>query len=214
MTTEPPEDEVDPEYESVRVTPVQLRSSKRVSNILDAAAGYIQENGYETLTTAIVAKRSAASIGTVYRYFPDRLAMLRTLAARNLGRAEHALSKALTEAEPKTLSDALDVVAGCMEDLYRNEPGYRSVRAGDPIDIRPMPVSRMGNQHLEQLMIEEFSQSLSISFDSKARLALETGFDALDSLLARAFKRIERGDKTVVTQARRIFHLIVEDGLA
>lgn len=201
-------------YGPVRVAPVQLRSTKRVSNILDAAADYVAKNGYETLTTAAIAETSGASIGTIYRYFPDRLAMLQTLAGRNQQRALDTLRSAIREAKPATLTEALDVVVDCMEGLFRDEPGYRSVRAGDPIDIRPVTEARMGNQELAQLMIEEFSDTLGTRFDSAGRLALETGFEALDALLARAFLRLERGDKAIVAEARRVFHLLVDDALA
>ena len=119
-------------YGPVRVAPVQLRSTKRVSNILDAAANYVAQHGYETLTTAAIAETSGASIGTVYRYFPDRLAMLQTLAGRNQQRALEALRQAIRDAKPETVSAGLDAVVDCMEGLFRNEAGYRSLRAGDP----------------------------------------------------------------------------------
>jgi len=200
-------------YGPVRVAPVQLRSTKRVSNILDAAAGYVAQNGYETLTTAAVAETSGASIGTVYRYFPDRLAMLQTLAGRNLQRALEALRQAIRDAKPDTVTAGLDVVVDCMEDLFRNEPGYRSLRAGDPLDIRPVSEARMGNGELAHAMIEEFTDILDVRFDSAARLALETGFEALDALLARAFLRVDRGDKAIIAEARKVFHLIVAEAI-
>ena len=200
-------------YGPVRVAPVQLRSTKRVSNILDAAASYVAQNGYETLTTAAVAETSGASIGTVYRYFPDRLAMLQTLAGRNLQRALEALRKAIRDAKPDTVTAGLDVVVDCMEDLFRNEPGYRSLRAGDPLDIRPVSEARMGNGELAHAMIEEFTDILDVRFDSAARLALETGFEALDALLALAFLRVDRGDKAIIAEARKVFHLIVAEAI-
>jgi AcrR family transcriptional regulator len=213
VNTKKSEDNIIAGYGPVRVAPVQLRSTKRVSNILDAAAAYVSQNGYETLTTAAIAETSGASIGTIYRYFPDRLAMLQTLAGRNQQRALDALRDAIRTAKPSTLSEGLDVVFDCMEGLFRQEPGYRSIRAGDPIDIRPVSEARMGNQELSQLMIEEFSTTMGMSFDSKGRLALETGFEALDALLVRAFLRVERGDKAILAEARRIFHLIVADAV-
>lgn len=209
MNTKKSEENIIAGYGPVRVAPVQLRSTKRVSNILDAAAAYVAQNGYETLTTAAIADTSGASIGTIYRYFPDRLAMLQTLAGRNQQRALDALREAIRNSRPSTLSAGLDIVVDCMEGLFRDEPGYRSIRAGDPIDIRPVSEARMGNQELAQLMIEEFSDTMGTPFDSKGRLALETGFDALDALMARAFLRVERGDKAILAEARRIFHLIV-----
>ena len=69
---------------ALRNEPVQARSTARLSALLDAAAQIVDEIGYERLTTAMVAERAGASIGTVYRYFPDRIAVLQALAARNL----------------------------------------------------------------------------------------------------------------------------------
>ena len=201
-------------YGPVRVSPVQLRSAKRVTLILDAAAEYVQEHGLETLTTAALTEGSRASIGTIYRYFPDRLSMLQTLAGRNLQRAVEKLQNDISTAAPSTLEEGLDVVLDCLVDLFRNEPGYRSLRVGDPLDLRPVTEARMGNQHLAQVTIDEFSEQLGTKFDSEARLALQTGFDALDGLLARAFLHTPKGDRAYLTQARRIFRLIVIDGLS
>ena len=70
----------------LRNEPVQARSAARLTALLDAAAAIVDEIGFERFTTAMVAERAGASIGTVYRYFPDRIAVLQSLAARNLER--------------------------------------------------------------------------------------------------------------------------------
>ena len=66
----------------IRNEPVQARSTARLATLLDSAAAVISEIGYERLTTAMVAERAGASIGTVYRYFPDRIAVLQSLGAQ------------------------------------------------------------------------------------------------------------------------------------
>ncbi|MBT5616278.1 MAG: helix-turn-helix transcriptional regulator, partial [Microbacteriaceae bacterium] len=63
----------------IRVEPVQARSTARVNALLDAACETMHQLGYEQLTTAMVAERAGASIGTVYRYFPDRIAVLQAV---------------------------------------------------------------------------------------------------------------------------------------
>jgi len=65
----------------IRVEPVQARSTARVNALLDAACETMHDLGYEQLTTAMVADRAGASIGTVYRYFPDRIAVLQSVAS-------------------------------------------------------------------------------------------------------------------------------------
>ena len=76
---------------TVRHEPVQARAAHRIEALLDAAAAVVVEHGIEHLTTALVAERAGASIGTVYRYFPDRVAVLVALAERNLERLRLAI---------------------------------------------------------------------------------------------------------------------------
>ena len=86
----------------IRNEPVQARSTARLAALLDAAAQVVHEIGYERLTTAMVAERAGASIGTVYRYFPDRIAVLQSLAARN---AERMTDRVLAELRSEQHSD-------------------------------------------------------------------------------------------------------------
>jgi AcrR family transcriptional regulator len=62
-----------------RRVPVQRRSERRVAAFLDQAAALIADVGYEAATMTEIAKRSGASIGAVYQYFPNKEAMVRAL---------------------------------------------------------------------------------------------------------------------------------------
>jgi hypothetical protein len=104
----------------------------------------------------------------------------------------------------------MDVVFDSYLGLFLNEPGFRSLRLGDVLDIRPAQSSRTGNADFAQLLGDEMAEKLSLTLDSKARLALESAVDVMDSLLARAFLRFDKGDKAVIDEARRLFHLSVQ----
>lgn len=67
---------------SIRTSPQQPRSQQRVDLILDTAAMLFTEVGYKNATTNAIAERAGISIGSLYRYFPDKDAILRTLADR------------------------------------------------------------------------------------------------------------------------------------
>lgn len=60
----------------LRNPPQQARARARLQQIADGTRAAIAELGYERFTTADVALRAGCSIGTVYRYVPDRVALL------------------------------------------------------------------------------------------------------------------------------------------
>ncbi|MDO9591163.1 MAG: helix-turn-helix domain-containing protein, partial [Microcella sp.] len=132
----------------IRNEPVQARSTARLATLLDSAAAVIDEIGYERLTTAMVAERAGASIGTVYRYFPDRIAVLQSLAARNVERLMARTADELQAGRHDSALDAVLAVHGVTVDLFRAEPGYRSLRAGDVIDLRPPTTESTANAML------------------------------------------------------------------
>jgi AcrR family transcriptional regulator len=68
----------------MRHRPQQARSQERVDLILDTAAEFIAQVGYEAVTTNAIAERAGISIGSLYRYFPDKDAILRALSVRHL----------------------------------------------------------------------------------------------------------------------------------
>jgi len=63
-----------------RRLPQQARSRQRFNQILDAAARTFDEVGYEAATTEMIAVRANTSIGSLYRFFSDKSAILYALA--------------------------------------------------------------------------------------------------------------------------------------
>lgn len=196
---------------AIRVEPVQARSTARVNALLDAASDVMHELGHEQLTTAMVAERAGASIGTVYRYFPDRIAVLQAVASRNLERSSRALALALAGAKATTVVDSLDCAVDALVEVFRSERGFRSLRVGDCLDIRPVTSGRGGNAELARVVRDDLHQRLGLRLDSAGRLSIETAIDVVDALLARAFLNSERGDSTLIDEARRMARAAVAD---
>ena len=70
------------ELDNIRQAPRQERSRASIDFILDAAAQVLERDGEAGFTTNAVAERAGVSIGTLYRYFPDKLAILKALGMR------------------------------------------------------------------------------------------------------------------------------------
>lgn len=60
----------------LRNKPLQDRSRQRLAEIRTAARLVLNEVGRDRLTSQLVADRAGCSIGTFYRYFEDRVALL------------------------------------------------------------------------------------------------------------------------------------------
>lgn len=63
-----------------RQTPKQARGRAAVASILAAASELLEEAGFDSLTTATIANRAGVNIATLYRYYPNKFAIVRELA--------------------------------------------------------------------------------------------------------------------------------------
>lgn len=71
---------------SLRRQPQQQRSQRRVEKILDAAAILFDEVGFEATTTHAIAARANTAVGSLYQFFPDKLAIFNALELRHVER--------------------------------------------------------------------------------------------------------------------------------
>jgi len=194
----------------IRNEPVQARSAARLTALLDAAAGVVDEIGYERLTTAMVAERAGASIGTVYRYFPDRIAVLQSLAARN---ADRITTRILADVADERHGDAMAAFHGAVAvlvDAFRSEPGFASLRFGDVIDLRPAEGSP-AYAVLAAKLVEALTTRFGIAAHKDLPVAMESTIVALDALASRAFARDAGGSAAFLAQSPKISsHLLGE----
>lgn len=193
----------------IRNEPVQARSTARLAALLDSAAAVIDEIGYERLTTAMVAERAGASIGTVYRYFPDRIAVLQSLAARNTERLMGRVAAELVPGGHASATDAVVAVLGAMTELFRSEPGYRSVRAGDVLDLLPPQTEATANAMMADVVADALIAGYNVVDSAEVRLAVGTAIEIADALVARAFARSSQGDAALLAEAERAVRAVL-----
>lgn len=67
---------------SKRATPHQDRSQKTMQRVLSAAAELLEEVGFERLSTNMICKRAGLTPPALYRYFPNKYAVLKELGER------------------------------------------------------------------------------------------------------------------------------------
>ncbi len=66
----------------LRNVPTQTRSRERLRRVLDAADQVLARDGAGAFTTTRIARVAGVPVGSVYRYFPDKEAIVEALATR------------------------------------------------------------------------------------------------------------------------------------
>jgi len=118
----------------MRRRPQQARSQQTVDSILDAAADLVAEAGYESVTTNAIAERAGISIGTLYRYFPDKDAILRGLAVRHLEKVRAIYDEVFTEdLVYLPLPVVLDRLIDPFVALHTACPAYKQILLGSDV---------------------------------------------------------------------------------
>lgn len=199
--------EIDPD--SLRTRPVQQRSTKRVTLLLDAAAALIDEKGIDGLTTTDVATNSESSVGVVYRYYPNIQSLLLALATRNIERFM-ARAAATLEAHDGEWLDALDPVVDVSVDMMRTEPGFRALRFGTIIDHRTIDGSTSTHGDLAARFTDSAVQRYGVPDSPDLRFDVQVAVEVSEALIQRAFETDPAGDERFIAKARELMHHVLK----
>ncbi len=116
---------------SLRRVPNQRRSRERVEKILNCAAGLIAKSGSDAMRMNEVARLSGISIGSLYQYFPDKGAVILTLAERYNAQGRGCIEAAL--ADVRTADELHDAFGALIDEYYEMflaEPVMRDIWSG------------------------------------------------------------------------------------
>ena len=121
---------------SPRRKPSQERSRDRVERILDATASLLSEVAVDKITTAAIAQKAGVPIGSVYQYFPNKLAVLAQLARRVMAEVDMKTASLIAEDFGVLPWDqAIDRAIDATMQGYSEQPGYAQLL----LSIRPTP---------------------------------------------------------------------------
>lgn len=196
----------------IRTEPVQQRSADRLTTLLDAAAAVVDEVGFDRITTAMIAERAGASIGTVYRYYPDRVAVLHGLRERAVQRFRARVSDELKARAPENWWDAVDCAVTAFVGLYRSEPGFRIMHFADRERTALDETGGLdASNELEygffaKRMADVLAEEFGLPGGPDLAFRLEVAVEMADALLSRAFYSDPRGDERFITECRHIVH--------
>lgn len=192
--------------QQIRAEPMQQRSAARLSALLDAAAAVVDEVGFDRITTAMVAERAGASIGTVYRYYPDRVAVLHALRERAVLRFRQRFVDEMQVSRPETWWDAVDCAVTAFVGLYRSEAGFRILHFADRERTAQTDSHDVQSGIFASRLAEVLAEEFGLPAGPDLTFRLEITIEMADALLSRAFAIEPQGDERIIAECRRIMH--------
>lgn len=136
-----------------RRIPTQQRARDRVEKILAVASQLIAEKGSEAMKMSEIVELAGVSFGSLYQYFPDKTAIIRTLADRlnELGHACVAgeLDIVRTEAD---LRPALARIADAYYNCFLTEPVMRDIWAATQADRQLQELEAADTEYLAMIL--------------------------------------------------------------
>jgi AcrR family transcriptional regulator len=131
--------------------PQQVRSRERFHRILDAAAELFVEIGYESVTTDEIAARADTSVGGLYRFFPDKLAVFHALLDRYFNQLRELFATLHT---PETMQLPLETYISQFVDGFDRfvsvNPAFRTVFVQSRLILTTIPMAKAFNQEIAQ----------------------------------------------------------------
>ena len=165
--------------------PTQTRAHETCERILDAAANLLGEVGIERLSTNLVCERAGLSPPALYRYYPNKYAVLAELGARLMMRQNTLLQAWATPATMKL--PAAKFEARVRQLFIDTLEMTRSAVAGEWITraLRAVPslapVRIQSHEHVTELLVAAFAGAYPTLPAARARLVSRLSVEVMYS---------------------------------
>lgn len=189
---------------STRRIPAGERRAIRADQILDAAGKLIAERGYEAMSTSHIARHAGCSQGALYQLFADKRAVVRALSARNLDRYIARLNEAMGGGNVDDRERGVDLAVDVFVQMCREDPGFRTVRFGDVVDVHLLDPDGDNDSILATRLTELMKGGLGMAADERLHMAVVMAIKIADGLLRYAFARDAHGEQTVVDHTKAL----------
>jgi len=186
---------------TLRIVPRQARGRAKVERMLEAAEQLAASEGVDAVTTSRVAERAGVSIGSVYRYLPNREALIEALAARFLRVLEAQMDDLVALAGRTTVDDPVGLAIDVFADFYRAHPGFRALWLDRPLTE---PLRRLDRHHKRVMAVGIRRALVAAGIWSPAQasdaVALAVQL-AADAAIQEAFRTDPGGDRALLDAA-------------
>lgn len=194
MSEEPPD-------LSLRNVPLQARSRARLGRVLDAAEEVLERDGPEAFGTTAVARAAHVSVGSVYRFFPDKQAIVEALAIRYWSDFADLVAGVAEADALEPVADPAGAVLSVLAAGFRARPGFLALWYGGLRTERVRDSTRDARQAIAASIEHIFAVHWPAAPSEVRQRTAEMVVLAGDGLLREAFRRDREGDTALLAES-------------
>jgi AcrR family transcriptional regulator len=186
----------------LRRAPLQERGRDKVRRLLEAADALLARDGADELTTPRVAEEAGVSVGTLYRWFPDKDAIVEALAISHWAELLELVDAVADAHERKPGDDPFGDVIDALADGFRARPGFLALWYSNLRTEQVRAATRPGRNEVER-SIERILAVHHPGAKPKLRATVTRMVVLMgDGLVREAFRVDRKGDKTVLAEGK------------
>jgi len=197
----------------LRNAPIQARSRERLRRVLDAADKVLAAEGAEAFTTTRVATRAGVPIGSVYRFFPDKEAIVEALAVRYWSDLEDLVAGVVEVDAAEAVADPVGSVLDVLVAGFRARPGFLALWYGglrtERVRDATRPTRVAIGSSVERLLTRHWPDAPRRTRARVAEMVVLAG----DSLLREAFRRDRQGDSSLLAESKLMLRAYIAERL-
>jgi AcrR family transcriptional regulator len=198
---------------ALRNEPQQARSRERVRRVLDVADALLESEGAAALSTTRVAAEAGISVGSLYRYFPDKEAIVEALAIQYWAELEDLVAGAAEADEADPFDEPAAAVLDALAAGFRARPGFLALWFGglrtERVRNATRPVRVLVGRSVGRILSVHWPGSEPALRERVARMVVLAG----DGLLREAFRLDPEGDPVVLAESGQMLSAYMEQRL-
>ena len=181
--------------------------------VLDGAEEVLERTGAGGFTTTAVARAAGVSVGSVYRFFGDKQAIIDALAVRYWSDFADLVAGVAEADALEPLADPVQEILSVLAAGFRARPGFLALWYGGLRNERVRDRTRNARQAIaasvEQILANHWPKAAPEDRAVTAAMVVLAG----DGLLREAFRLDPEGDETVLAEARSMLQAYLSSRL-
>lgn len=203
---------------AIKRAPQQKRAVETYERILDVATRQLVELGVERISTNLIAAQADITVPTLYRYFPNKYAVLMALGDRLMTRQNALIAEWLEQIrkidDPAALMDEIHSLISRTIALTRATPGALAIS----LSLRAVPalqdVRLNSHRAMSDAITDEFSRHLPHiprkEIWERMRLSVELSYAAIEMALEEPRVSDTRIAAETAAQMKAYWRLLLE----